>query len=326
MDKAAFTDYLRGKGLDEEAAQKQLIIAEHLDLLLSARKDCNLRSCGAKAARTLIDSLAQSGEDSIGNIYAILRYGSFFHNDGVYEEAFKALDGIEALDGVYRRLEEVLGSEERDRIFSLIGPISPGTDFPDRAKAMKTVMQESLRLMDAKQKDRFFRASFRDLDDRHYKKDAELYRARGGIDGYLEASREGFLGELRSCMEEGRPFFGQPVTEEVIELVGLDPEMAAGRREGNSVYVTKIPFRAKDWLEEKDPVKRRHLYCHCPWARESILSEAGPVPSEFCRCSAGFHRKPWEAIFGDGVSCTVLESALAGDDRCRFRIDLPHVS
>ena len=102
--------------------------------------------------------------------------------------------------------------------------------------------------------------------------------------------------------------------------------MAAGRREGNSVYVTKIPFRAKDWLEEKDPVKRRHLYCHCPWARESILSEAGPVPSEFCRCSAGFHRKPWEAIFGDGVSCAVLESVLAGDDRCRFRIDLPHVS
>lgn len=323
MDKGAFLDYLRGKGLDEDAARKQLIVAEHLDLMLSARKNCNQKSCGAKAARTLIDSLAQSGEDSIGNIYAILRYGFFFHNDGVYEEAFKVLDGIEALDGVYYRLEEILGAEERDRIFSLIGPVSPGTDFPDRARAMKMVMQEALKLMDAEQKDGFFRASFRNLDDGHYIKDAELFKAKGGVDGYLEASRKNFVGELQSCMNEGRLFFGQPITKEVIELVEADQEMAAGRREGNSVYVTKIPFRAKEWLEEKDPLRKRYLYCHCPWARESILSKDGPVPAEFCRCSAGFHKKPWEAIFGSGITCEVLESVLAGDDRCRFRIDLP---
>ncbi|MCK7488759.1 MAG: hypothetical protein MZU97_27145 [Bacillus subtilis] len=54
-----------------------------------------------------------------------------------------------------------------------------------------------------------------------------------------------------------------------------DPETAFGKREGQSVYITKIPFRAKRCLEEKDPKMRRYLYCHCPWARESILSQEG---------------------------------------------------
>lgn len=98
MDNAAFVNYLKHRGLNDEAAAKQLTIAEHLDTLLSVRRHWDFKSCSAKAARTLIDCLVQSGEDSASNIYAILRYGVVFHNPGVYEEALKALGQSDVFD------------------------------------------------------------------------------------------------------------------------------------------------------------------------------------------------------------------------------------
>jgi hypothetical protein len=65
------------------------------------------------------------------------------------------------------------------------------------------------------------------------------------------------------------------------------------------------------------------MYCHCPWARESLRQAEGPVPAAFCRCSAGYHKKPWEVIFGQPLEADVLESVLQGDLRCRFAIHLP---
>lgn len=100
MVNVAFVNYLKQKGLNDEAVAKQLTIAEHLDTLLSVRKHWDFKGCSAKATRTLIDCLIQSGEDSASNIYAILRYGVVFHNPGVYEEALKALDQSDVLDEV----------------------------------------------------------------------------------------------------------------------------------------------------------------------------------------------------------------------------------
>lgn len=322
MDRMGFLGYLKKKGLDDEAAERQLAIADHLDTMMSARNAAQGSGCGRRAARSLIEALAQSGEDSIDNIFAILRYGYFVGNDEVYVEALMFLDGVEAMDNLYDRLGRIAGEDERDEIFSMVGPISPGTDFKTKAAAMRTVIGEVLSRLDEDKLDELFASSFRDLGDERFSSEAGLLKSLGGVDGYIEAKRSEFIGELRSCMEDGRLFFGQEITPAVIQLVVSDPEMSFGRRDGSVIYVTKIPFRARMWLEEKDPLMRRYLYCHCPWARESILSEEGAVPSEFCRCSAGFHKKPWEAALGRPVKCEVLESVLAGDDRCRFRIHL----
>lgn len=323
MDREGFLKYLKGKGLDDEAASRQMSIADHLDTMLSSRNGPPGTGCGRKAALSLIESLLESGQDSYENMLAILRYGYFTRNDEIYETAFMYLDGVEALDGMYYKLEEVAGAEERDRIFGMIGPISPGTSFKDRAVAARTVVAEVKSSLSKADRDRLYDASFRHLEDSGYAPDRLLYEKLGDIDAYIEAKKQDFVRTLEDHMKEGSLFFGQEITPEVVEHVKSDPEIAFGKRVGSDLFVTKIPFRTKQWLSEKDPVKKRYLYCHCPWARESILSEAGPVDPEFCRCSAGFHKKSWEVIFGRKLECEVLESALAGDDRCRFMITLP---
>ena len=118
-------------------------------------------------------------------------------------------------------------------------------------------------------------------------------------------------------------FFNQRITDEVVAYVRGNPEIAAGVRQGDVLYVTKIPYMAHEYLAEPDEEKKRYYYCHCPWARESLVGGATPVSATFCQCSAGYHKKPWEVIFGQTLRADVLESVLKGDLRCRFAIHLP---
>lgn len=323
MNSVAFMEYLKEKGLDEKAARRQLAIAEYMDVMMESRNRANGSGCGKRAARSLIDSLVEAKQDTVENITAVLRYGRFVGNDDIYVEAFQILDGLEAMDNLYSRLGDIAGTETRDAIFGLIPEITPGTAADVKAGAMRTVIGKALEILDKNQKDELFMTSFRDLDSNQYEKDRCLFLECGGVDAFVDAKKKQFLEELGVCLRAKRLFFGQEITPDVIKYVEDDPETAFGKREGESVYITKIPFRTKMWLEEKDPKMRRYLYCHCPWARESILSQEGSVPAEFCRCSAGFHKRAWEAIFKEQLKCEVMESVLAGDDRCRFKISLP---
>ena len=113
----------------------------------------------------------------------------------------------------------------------------------------------------------------------------------------------------------------------MIDFVVSDPEIGGGRRKGKIIFATKIPYNTKAYLEEKDEEVRRYYYCHCPWVKESIRNNGLKVTSMFCQCSAGFHKKPWEMIFGQKLKAKVLSSILQGDDQCRFAIYLPdHVN
>jgi hypothetical protein len=118
-------------------------------------------------------------------------------------------------------------------------------------------------------------------------------------------------------------FFAQEITDEVLAFVKNDPEIGGGRREGNIVYETKIPFMTTAYLAETAPTLKRYFYCHCPWAREAIKNGDVTLTATFCNCSAGFHKKPWEVALGKPVRAEVVESVLKGDDRCRFAIYLP---
>ena len=138
----------------------------------------------------------------------------------------------------------------------------------------------------------------------------------------LVQKKAGFVAQLEKVMAEGRLFFSQPVTPAVIEYVRQDPEIGGGVRQGNVIYESKIPYMTRDFLAENDPTRKRYLYCHCPWAREAILT-GEPVNEHFCNCSAGFHKRNWEVIFEQPLKAEVLESVLRGDERCRFAIHLP---
>ena len=109
----------------------------------------------------------------------------------------------------------------------------------------------------------------------------------------------------------------------MVEFVRSEPLIARGVREGDILYEVKIPHMTIEFLAENDPQMKRYYYCHCPWIKEALKDGDADIPSVFCTCSAGFHKKRWESILGQPLQAEILESVLNGDDRCMIAIHLP---
>lgn len=72
---------------------------------------------------------------------------------------------------------------------------------------------------------------------------------------------------------EGKDFYGQEITDEVLAFIKENPSMLAPVRKGNKLHCMAFPFNMKAYLATDDEKMKRYYVCHCPFAKESILSE-----------------------------------------------------
>jgi hypothetical protein len=324
MNIEGFRQFLLPRQLSDEQVEQHILITSRLEAYLaSLNPPMSLENASSEVAQTFVDQLIAEGGNSFDNLVALARYGYFCQNNALYVAILELLDGEEAFGGLYRKVGEVVGAERRAEIFGEAAVPPLGTSSQKKAQLTRAVMIRLDHLVDAETQARIFSDSFRDLPEPYYEKDKQKYREIGDFDHYLEFKRAEFLDLLERLLKEGRLFFSQEITQEVIDFVRADPEISQGVREGNMLYVTKIPYMAKQYLAETDPKMKRYHACHCPWARESLRDGETPVSARFCQCSAGFHKKSWEVIFGKPLQADVLESVLKGDLRCRFAIHLP---
>lgn len=128
---------------------------------------------------------------------------------------------------------------------------------------------------------------------------------------------------FKNACETGEWVHGQEIDKEVLEFLSQHPELLYGKREGNSIIATAIPFNTRAYLSEQDPVKKRYHACHCHFARETILMEGKPTSKTLCYCSLGHTRVFWESALDTPLEGEVEESVLGGGMLCRFRIHLP---
>ena len=319
MDRQAFSQYLHGRNLPAPEIEQHLLLAEKYDAFLVAKT----LPPSLETTRAFVDALLAGQSDTLENLYALARYGRFTHDNVTYLAALEMLDGGEVMNNLYARLAEMVGIPLRDQVFDGVSLPTWGMPNTRKAQLMRMVMQRLESLVDAQTVQRLLLACLRDLRDEWYLDGRQKYQQAGGFDAYLELKRQEFIAELEEIKNQGSLYFNQEITAEVIDFVRDNPEVAQGVRQGSLLYVTKIPYLAKEYLAESDDEKKRYYACHCPWARETLIGGQERVSATFCRCSAGFVKKPWEIIFGQTLDVDVLESALLGDLRCRFAIHLP---
>lgn len=217
-------------------------------------------------------------------------------------------------------MSEKYGEAFRDEIFAGVGVAPFGIPTPEKPRYMQPVIERLETALGSAACRALLADSLRDLPD--YAAERDIYQSCASVDEYLVKKKQKFMAQMETCQREGRLFFAQQVTDEVLDFIRREPEMGGGVRAGNIVYETKIPFLTREYLAESDPALKRYYYCHCPWAREAVKSGEKVAPI-FCNCSAGFHKKPWEGALGQKIEVDVLESVLKGDERCRFAIHLP---
>lgn len=308
---------LEGRKVPADKMESALELAERFEQFAAQQGGFSTEMAWA-FSKTLI----AEGQNSEENFLILARYGLFIKNNAVFVAILEVLDGGEAQENLYKRVAEQHGEAFRDVMFAGIGVAPYGLPTPEKPRYMQPVIARLEQALGADACRALIGDSLRDLPDEYYAKERELYLSCRDVDEYISRRKQGFIAQLAACQRESRLFFAQEVTDEMLAFVRAEPEIGGGVRAGNVVCETKIPFLTKEYLAETDPTLKRFYYCHCPWAREAIRSGENVAPT-FCNCSAGFHKKPWEAALGRKIQVEVLESVLNGDDRCRFAIHLP---
>jgi hypothetical protein len=317
MDQEGFRAFLATYQLSAEKLDSALSLAERFE-----QYALQAGGFSAETVWAFSQSLIDQQQNNFDNYLALARYGRFIQDNNVFAAVLELLDGAEAQENLYRQVAETHGETLRDEVFAGIGVAPLGLPTPAKPGYMQPVIRRLGETLGEERCRELLADSLRDLPDEYFADVRELFLSSQDIDEFLASRKEKFLAELETCRRDGRLFFAQEVTEEVLDYVRSQPEIGGGVREGQVVFETKIPFLTAAYLAENDPIMQHYYYCHCPWAREAIrLGE--PVSANFCNCSAGFHKKPWEVALGVKVRAEVLESVLQGDDRCRFAIHLP---
>jgi len=82
---------------------------------------------------------------------------------------------------------------------------------------------------------------------------------------------------------------------------------------------TSLERDGEDLILSYLPSKYSHpMRCFCGLVKS--LPEDETLSPTYCLCSVGFVQTWWSAVIGKSVKVQLLESALTGSDKCRFRI------
>lgn len=192
-------------------------------------------------------------------------------------------------DRLSYNVERVLGSTAKDTVMgdaALLFTLESTTD--ERARWLRAAMERLDALATEDQKYEILSCCAHEFSEKRIAHMRKIYEERG-IDGVLEA------------MHEDPLWYEKPV------------------REGNILYVGKIPYNKDGYEKASTESEKKANYCHCPLVRNHF----DEISHTFCYCGAGWYRQQWEGILGTPVKIEMLNSLLKGDDFCRFAIHLP---
>lgn len=322
MDKQGFTDFLVGRKQTPEQIEAAMQMVERFFDFQSKHQQLTTTEQVWQFSKELINT----AENSYESYLALGRYGLFAKDDTLFVPILELLDGEESMDNLHKKLGELYDEAVQAEIFQDFGVPPLGTPTNEKPKYTTAVIKRLTEKFGEEGCKDLIKDSLRTLPDEGYLDAKKLFQESTSVNDYLDKEGERFLNHLESLMKEDKLFFAQRITPDVLSYLKEHPEIYRGEWDGSIVYETKIPFLTEQYIQEQDPEKRRYYYCHCPWARESLIRDDITVPESFCNCSAGFHKKKWEVIFGQPLKTEVLESILKGDERCRFAIHLPETA
>jgi hypothetical protein len=318
----AFRKFLQGRKLSATGIESSVAAVREFERYLRKRKT-TLKAAGVDALRDYISLLIEEDRNSKDRLVAIARYCYIAKKNDMYICLSELLGASDVLPTIGERLATIAGQAAHGRVFHDLEmpPLgSPQDSYPKLTKLVLDRMEAELPARTCRD---ILTWNYHNVPIEGFKDSKERFEKAASIDEYLKGEHKRLIKELEGCMREGRPWYEQEITPEVVEFVRSNQEICTGVRRGDKVYLTKIPYAPGRFLKEKDPTMRKYYACHCQLVRTALRDGKPRIPATFCYCSAGFEKLHFDAIFDEPVEVELLETPLKGDARCRFAIKIP---
>jgi hypothetical protein len=321
----AYREYLRERGISDDTIEEQMVVVGDFVEFLAGIGLEEINAAGHEEAYGFAQTLIADGRNTLENFTFLRSYADWLGHRELYVALLELMDCHNALEVLAGEIEGGHSREVRDRIFD--DPLPPlGADEGERCAYTQAMMARMAQQITSKESRAAWFQVQHGIPAFHWhesdRADRETYRQCGeDIDEFLALKRRERDDLLTRLCDEGKLWYTIEINDKVLQFIKSDPEMEGGRREGNKVYITKVPYKAARYLDEADPKMKRYYACHCPLVREAILRDE-PISPHVCYCSLG-HASHYLAGLGQELEGEVLESAVLGDTRCRFVFYLP---
>jgi len=317
-----FRELCKARGLNDKAIGDAVVAVREFEQHLNDRGS-SMDSATVEDLKQYISLLMSQGRNSRERLLALARYSYLAKMNDMYIYFTSILGGRDVLANLSARMSSIAGEKlARDILSNIEAPPlgSPPESFPPVTQRLMESLEAKLSPEMCRQ---VLAGNMHGIPREAFNEHRELFKKASTIDEFLTEWHRKSVAELENLLAEGRLFYEQKITPRVVEFVKQNQEVLGGVRQGNNIYLTKIPYAPDDYLDESDPKMKRYYACHCPWARASILEGESNISSTWCYCSGGYQKLIFDVVFDEPVEVELLESALAGDSRCRFAVRIP---
>ena len=321
MKEREFIEFLEKRNQDEDAIDSALNEVKELEKYL-AGSGKSLEEAEIDDVKGYIAELIKRGRNTWDGLVALARYFYIVDESEIYIYFTQILHGREVLPSISERLAEIAGEDVRDRVFEGL-ELPPLGSPPEAVPPVTALLVERLMELGPEVCHKVLAGNHHGIPIESFNKHKKWFEEAEDLDAFLKRMHDEAVAELEEYARSGKVWYESVITPETVDLVRENQEVLAAVRRGEYLYMTKFPYAPKEWLEATDPLMKRYHQCHCPLARAAILKGEPEIPLDWCYCSGGFNKLKFDVVFGEPTEVEVLESVLAGDDRCRFRVKIP---
>ncbi len=316
---AEYREHLQVQDISMDVIEKQMVVVADFAKFLTALGLKDTSTAGKDEVEKFACQLITERRNTLENFSTLRDYVDWLGCRKLYVALIEVMDCYNAMEVLADKIEESYGQEVRGRIFQeALPPL--GADEKERSVYTQTIIERMAQQITPPEMRKAWFGVQHGIPagdwSKHDIADREKYRQCGNIDDFLALKRRERDKLLTRLRDENKLWYTVEINDEVLEFVKSNPEMEGGRREGDNIYITKIPYNTIRYLHETDPKMKRYYACHCPLIREAILQDQ-PISPDVCYCSLG-HASHYLAGLGRELEGEVLESVVKGDTRCRF--------
>lgn len=321
MDKQMFVDRYKRFKLNEEE------INDCLETICAYERQVSkdIKETTIEDIKSYMAFLVESNTNTYNNVIHFARYYYYIGKKEEYVFMTRYFNTLGVLENIIDRI--TLSESETTKSMVMKDVVLPpfGTDAELLPSYTKDFMDKLDRHLSKDACQKILAGNNHGIPKASFDQEKAYYQEAESLEVYLKERHERKVQELTNHYQENKVWFEQIITQDVIDYVKNNQEILSGVIKGNKLYVTKIPYDTSKFLNTTDSVAKRYYACHCTFVRENIKNEILDMPKEWCNCSAGFAKYPFEVILNQPLNVSLLKTPLDGDEICRFEIDLEGV-
>ncbi|MFX1497240.1 MAG: site-specific integrase [Promethearchaeota archaeon] len=323
MNEADFQEYLKKKEVDETTINNYLLRLRDYEKYLN-NLNLTLEKVEPNNLAEYTEHLVSIDQDSVIEfLRAIINYANYIKKYDFITEVIDISESYNAMDTLYSRIAEVYGEKTRDDVFKDLVIPSLGVHPEKKPSFTKEILNRVEAKLGHENTIKLLSPCLHGRPPDDIEGDKKALKELG-IDGFLLKKHRDLIQRLEKHRDEGTLEFAQYIDENVIEYVRNNQIFAGGIRDGNYIYVSKLPYQTSKYLNAKNEQMKKFFLCYCPWIRGAFKDGTETeILKNFCHCSAGWYKLYWDQIFEQPIKVEPIETALNGALECTFSIEIP---